>query len=215
MKLLGLDKVLCLSPHPDDVEYSMALTIRKYNETHFTILCMSHGGLNDPTSGRARLEEVDSFWRWMTAYNVNTLHRYSYLQDKSESEWVKDIEDILYESNPQVIFLPSARDTHPDHKLVNSIGIQACRKQNISIIEYKSPSSTTDWQPNLFVEVSEHQVNYKHGCLTKAFDTQADAFYFKKETVEMFHRDFFSYKRQVPYVELFNVVQLYTIGDNT
>lgn len=213
MKLLGLDRVLCISPHPDDVEYSMALTIRKYKDTHFTILCMSHGGLNDPTSGSDRLIEVDSFWKWLVAFNVNTLHRHIYLQDKSEAEWVADIEQVLYDTNAQAMFIPSAKDTHPDHKLVNSIGIQASRKQSISIIEYKSPSSTTDWQPSMFVQVTSGDVSYKHSCLTRAFGTQTDAFYFQKETIDMFHRDFFSYKRQIPYVELFNVVQLYNIGE--
>ena len=38
MKFLGFDKVLCLSPHPDDVEYSMSGTILKYKDTHFDIV---------------------------------------------------------------------------------------------------------------------------------------------------------------------------------
>ena len=38
MKFLGFNKVLCLSPHPDDVEYSMSGTIIKYEDTHFDIV---------------------------------------------------------------------------------------------------------------------------------------------------------------------------------
>ena len=34
-KFLNFNKVLCLSPHPDDVEYSMLGTILKYNGTKF------------------------------------------------------------------------------------------------------------------------------------------------------------------------------------
>ena len=32
MKLFNFDRVLCLSPHPDDVEYSMLGTIMKYSK---------------------------------------------------------------------------------------------------------------------------------------------------------------------------------------
>ena len=35
MKFLGFDNVLCISPHPDDIEYSMFGTIDKYKDTKF------------------------------------------------------------------------------------------------------------------------------------------------------------------------------------
>ena len=38
MKFLGYDNVLCISPHPDDTEYSMMGTILKYWDTMFTCL---------------------------------------------------------------------------------------------------------------------------------------------------------------------------------
>ena len=41
MKFLNLKKVLCLSPHPDDVEIGMMGTIFTYRGTKFDILCMT------------------------------------------------------------------------------------------------------------------------------------------------------------------------------
>ena len=38
MKLLQFNKVLCLSPHPDDVEYSMSATIKKFQDTQFDLI---------------------------------------------------------------------------------------------------------------------------------------------------------------------------------
>ena len=43
MKLLNYDKVLCLSPHPDDVEYGMLGTICKYKDTQFEIVVLYKG----------------------------------------------------------------------------------------------------------------------------------------------------------------------------
>ena len=43
MKFLNLEKVLCLSPHPDDVEIGMMGTIFRHDETKFDILCLTKG----------------------------------------------------------------------------------------------------------------------------------------------------------------------------
>jgi len=60
MKLLGFDKVLCISPHPDDVEFSMLATILKYTNTIFDVLCLTKGGAKgfDPTNQLNRRNEV-------------------------------------------------------------------------------------------------------------------------------------------------------------
>ena len=62
MKLLNFNKVLCLSPHPDDVEYSMAGTIIKYQNTHFDILTMSGGGDFEGSDSDIRHNEVSNVW---------------------------------------------------------------------------------------------------------------------------------------------------------
>ena len=49
-KFLGFDNVLCLSPHPDDIEYGMAGTIVKHTDTNFDILILTEGGDFDFTT---------------------------------------------------------------------------------------------------------------------------------------------------------------------
>ena len=44
MKFLNLNKVLCISPHPDDVEVGMMGSVIKHKDTHFDILCLTKGG---------------------------------------------------------------------------------------------------------------------------------------------------------------------------
>ena len=62
MKYLGFNKVLCLSPHPDDVEYGVGGTILKYSNTQFDILCLTQGGDCDTTTNISRLEEARNAW---------------------------------------------------------------------------------------------------------------------------------------------------------
>ena len=57
MRFLGYDKVLCLSPHPDDVEYGMLGTIMKYSRTRFDVITASVGGNFDTSSGVSRFTE--------------------------------------------------------------------------------------------------------------------------------------------------------------
>ena len=42
MKFLNLEKVLCISPHPDDVELAMMGTIMRHQETRFDVLCLTN-----------------------------------------------------------------------------------------------------------------------------------------------------------------------------
>ena len=62
MKFLNYDKVLCLSVHPDDVEYGMLGTIMKYKDTQFDVVVLSEGGDFDKSSGKSRHQECKSVW---------------------------------------------------------------------------------------------------------------------------------------------------------
>ena len=58
--LLEFNRVLCLSPHPDDVGTKMSGTILGCTDTVFDIVCLSNGGDCDTTTGM-RLDEVKDF----------------------------------------------------------------------------------------------------------------------------------------------------------
>ena len=63
MKFLNYNKVLCLSPHPDDVEYGMLGTICKYKDTQFDVVVLSQGGDFDESTLKSRQLECQSVWK--------------------------------------------------------------------------------------------------------------------------------------------------------
>ena len=65
MKFLNNNKVLCLSPHPDDIEYSMLGSMMLYNETQFDVLCLTEGGAKgyDPTNNENRRNELINLYK--------------------------------------------------------------------------------------------------------------------------------------------------------
>ena len=95
MKLLGFNRVLCLSPHPDDVEYSMAGSILKYFDTKFDILCLTQGGDCDVTTSSKRLREVEVCWEQLTTCTNVGLYftPVKFLKDWTEDKWVNYIEN--------------------------------------------------------------------------------------------------------------------------
>jgi len=116
MKFLGLDRALCLSPHPDDVEYGMSGTIRRFRDTHFAVLLMSLGNKGDPTSGPKRLEEADKFWKDIP--NVRFQDRLIWPTDWSMEEWVHALAEREYDA----IFVPTYEDSHQNHRFAHQLG---------------------------------------------------------------------------------------------
>ena len=209
MKFLGFNKVLCLAPHPDDVEYSMGGTIIKHYNTHFDILCLTQGGDCDETTSDSRLDEVRNSWESTGIININ-LHfsPYKLLKEKGEDEWVNYIEtNFVNKNNYDCICTTSAHDSHFEHKTVSNLGWPLTRIKSISLVEYYSPSTLENWTPNTFIDVSE---TYKLKLnMLKEFTSQQHRSYFKEDTIKGFHTNFQCSKKGTELVEQFNLKQLF------
>ena len=92
MKLLNYDRVLCLSPHPDDVEYGMLGTIMKYKDTQFDIVVISSGGDYDKSTAKSRQEECQKVWENIDNLNGYFMNKIKFIRDKEEDELVHILE---------------------------------------------------------------------------------------------------------------------------
>ena len=207
MKFLGYDNVLCISPHPDDTEYSMMGTILKYSDTMFTCLQLCQGGDMDETTGRNRLFEVQNVWEEAECSNVNLLFtEVKYMRDMREEEWINFIERKLSPSLDAIV-LPNEYDSHFEHRFVAGFGKALIRQRPITLIQYKTPSTNQTWVPNLFVDIEE-EYDIKMNALRK-FESQQHRYYFREDVLRSFHSDFQSAKRAKHYVEQFKILDLY------
>ena len=120
-KFLNADFVACLSPHPDDCEYSMSATILKNTETNFHIYNISSGGKHS-TSGVVRLEEVRKFW---SPYkNVSLIFvGIEFIRDVQYDTFVKKMETI-FRCDYDLLLSPPKEDTHQDHRKINEMAIR-------------------------------------------------------------------------------------------
>jgi len=209
MKFLGFNKVLCLSPHPDDVEFGMMGTILKHTDTHFDILCLSSGGDFDTTTSKNRLQEVKDVW--LKQRNVS-LHftKLKLLKELGHDAWVNFIETLFTDKEEyDCLFVPTKEDSHFEHKIVNELAFPLTRIKSLGILEYRTPSTLDSWSPNTFVDVTDYfEEKYDKLML---FKSQKDRWYFQEDLLKSFHSNFQSYKKGIKYTEKFKTVQLYKL----
>lgn len=209
MKLLGFDKVLCLSPHPDDVEYSMLGTILKYTDTQFYLFQLAQGGDCDETTGKERLVEVENVWKTANCNNlviINTPHKY--IKELTEEKWINLIEQSLIEQGPfDAIFLPNETDSHFEHRHISGFGAALIRNSKISLVQYYTPSTQDNWDPNYYVEI-ENEYDRKLTSLKK-FTSQQHRYYFREDVLRAFHSDFQCAKKKIHYIEKYKIIKLF------
>ena len=203
MKFLEFNKVLCLSPHPDDVEYSMAGAILKCKNTHFDILTLTSGGDHDLTNDQPRCTEVVNFCE-----NVDNVSLFfgknSSFKTMDEASWVNFIEKKFLKDH-DAICLPSNHDSHFEHRFTSNFGYALTRVKPISLIEYMSPSTQRSWQPNTFINIEEEYSIKKRKL--KQFVSQKERSYFHDKQVDGFHFEFQCAKKNIFLVEQFKIKQ--------
>lgn len=214
MKLLGLNNVVVLSPHPDDAEYSISATVSKYYDTTFHILTMSNGGNYDDTVFGNRDGEARRFW----SLNHNVEFHSSldlssgFLSESKEDLLVHRVESIMSTLTIDAVFVPPQLDSHFEHRLINNVGRAVCRIDRISLIEYHTPSTMNTWTANFYVSVDDH-VTAKKRRLRDIFKSQATKHYFSNKALDAFHSDYFCEKRGVGAVEKYRIDSLFDSAD--
>lgn len=211
MKLFNFDRVVCISPHPDDVEYSMSGLISKYPDTKFWVLCLTVGTSTDSTSYSTRIDEAKKFWSGFTD-KFDTIVTFigplfNSFENASAAEWMTLLDKKINDIKPDAIIGPSSVDSHQEHKFTNDLMSGLVRNKPISLIEYKSPSTLHNWVPNYFVSVDNFFILK---CkLLQAFDSQMDSLYFNEKCLESFHTDYSLLKRGVDKIEQFKICLLH------
>lgn len=205
MQLLNFDSVLCLSPHPDDIEYSFGGAILRHNNTKFTSIVFSTGSINDPVANELRWEECRQYWKDVP--NIEQYFMAPLLRMYSEEEWLNLLEKAFPLKKYDAILLPPNLDTHYEHRFVHNIGMAMTRIAPASIIEYKSVSVLDTWIPNLIIELDDISARKKIKRMLQ-FKSQKKL-YFESGFMEASHTHLSSLKRGIKLAEQFRIITLY------
>ena len=208
LKFLNLDRILCLSAHPDDTEYGLLGSMMKFEETDFDVLVLSSGGDFDKTTGKSRQQECMKIWD-RVQFNVSgRFFGKKYVKDTPEDEWVNIIEQDYNISGYDCILSLPKYDSHFEHRMVNHIAYALVRGTKCGIVTYKTPSTLEEWIPNFHVNV-DNEIDEKVDILRRNFVSERDKLYFQEDMILDFHTNYLCSKVGAGYTESFRVERVY------
>lgn len=148
--------ILAIGAHPDDVEIGCGGALAKHaaQGDAITILTLTRGAIGGDTVRRTIESQRAAEMLGASLIIAN-------FEDGSIPEGIETItviEDAIKASGATHIYTHSLQDTHQDHRSVYYATVVAARHVP-NLYSYFSPSSTTDFCPNYFVDIAEYMDN--------------------------------------------------------
>ncbi len=150
-----MPKILAIGAHFDDVELRCLGTLLKAKDNGYSISLLVVSDGSKGGSAKDRLVEQQKV-NHAIGYN-NTW----YLGKKDgevlhNSETVSDIENIIKDLRPDIIFTHTQDDFHQDHIAVAKSVIAANRLYNSSVLTFSGQDFRIHNNPNVYVDITEY-----------------------------------------------------------
>jgi LmbE family N-acetylglucosaminyl deacetylase len=173
--------ILCLGAHSDDIEIGCGGAIRKLVDARKDLtvhwIVLSASGVR----GREARSSAETMLSSATHSKIeirdfrNGFFPYQATDIKEYFETLKTLQ------NPDLIFTHYGHDRHQDHRLVSELTWNTFRDH--LILEYEIPKYDGDLRsPNVFVTLSQAQVQAKQEHLMSHFKSQQDKQWFTEDT---------------------------------
>jgi LmbE family N-acetylglucosaminyl deacetylase len=145
--------VLAVGAHPDDIELGCAATLalHKLRGDKVFLLVLTRG----EASGSPEIR-TDECMRSLEILGADKLFFGDLGDTKVDDgrETIDVIEKVVEEVKPDIIYAPTYKDTHQDHRNTGHATMSACRRCKI-ILLYEGASTQRDFTPQVFVSVKE------------------------------------------------------------
>ena len=147
-------RVLAIGAHPDDVEIGCGGALAKHRAYGdiLHILTLSRGAAGGDVNVRTAEAQ-------RAAALLGAKLEFGNLRDAHITEGVETIEIIeaaIRELRPTHVYTHCLEDTHQDHRAVHAASLVAARDVP-NVYCYQSPSSTVEFRPNRFVDITEYK----------------------------------------------------------
>jgi CheY-like chemotaxis protein/LmbE family N-acetylglucosaminyl deacetylase len=195
------DRVLAIGAHPDDVEIGCAGALARHRSIgdELTILTLSHGA-----EGGDRALRVGESQRAADALGATLL--FGDLPDTAIGDGLETItliRDAIATSGATTIYTHSVHERHQDHR--NAARATAVAARGVGeILAYEGPSTTVEFRPNRFVDISTH-LDAKLAAVA-AFESQRAIRAYLADDVIVGTARYWSRSLIGTYVEAFEVV---------
>ena len=174
------ERVLVLAPHTDDGEFGCGGTIAKLVELKKTVYYAAFSSAEKSVPEnlprnilRTEVEEATK----VLGIEKENLILYNYEVREFPAHRQSILEDLIVLKRvlkPDLVFLPSLRDLHQDHKTIAEEGIRAFK--NSTVLSYEIPWNNLVFSTHCFIRLSEENVTKKVEAL-KCYRSQANRYY--------------------------------------
>ena len=130
--------VLIVSPHTDDAELGCGGTIAKFIENkkdvHLLALSTAQKSIPEEYDADATANEMIQASKilGLSENNIQILDFEVRIFPKNRQEILDELIKVRNNLNPEIIFVPSKKDTHQDHQVVTNESLRAFKKSSLS-----------------------------------------------------------------------------------
>ena len=205
------NKILCLAPHPDDIELGCGGTVSKLTElgkeVYYCAFSLCEKSIPKGFSNDILKEELKNSCRKLGISDTN-VYQYTFEVREYKRDRQLILEELVKLKNeikPDLVFLPMPNDVHQDHCTISEEGIRAFKKS--TILAYEVPWNNFFLENNLFIELTEKDLKNKIDAL-KAYKSQ----YFRSYASEEFIKSLAivrGIQGRSKYAETFNIIRMY------
>lgn len=180
-------KVLCLSPHTDDIELGCGGTISRLIEEGHDIYPVMFSICDDSLPegfplGTLKIENTKSLVSLgIPEENIVYFDYKVRVFNYHRQDILENLVKIKRDINPDMVFIPSIDDYHQDHKTIAEEGIR-CFKNNCTILSYELIWNNTGFKNQLYYQLEDRHIDAKFNALSK-YDTQAGRRYISSDFI--------------------------------
>lgn len=148
-------RVLAIGAHPDDLELACGGTLAKLVDAGHDVRGIVMSGGNHGGNKALRVIEAERGADFLGLTDLQVMDYPDTQLDSMSASMIETIEAVVRSFQPDIILTHSANDQHQDHYAVHQATIRAARFHH-SILCYESPSTTRDFNPSIFVDISNY-----------------------------------------------------------
>ncbi len=129
---LEAKRTLVLSPHPDDEIFGMAGTLALLENSVITVLYLCDGGSGTKNGTYSQTLASKRYQETRTSAKILGLDKLIFWKIKdgklsANKKTIKNLNNLLEQLKPEIIFLPHLFDNHPDHFATGEILAKALK----------------------------------------------------------------------------------------
>lgn len=196
--------ILAVGAHPDDIELGCGGTIiihmQKGDDIYYVIATNGEKG----GGTEERMIEAERAAKLAGVKDIFFLN----LSDtfvSHDGNTVRLLDDVIKKTAPSIIYTHSLKDYHQDHSNIAKSILSASRNMKNSILCFETPSTTFEFKPIAFNNISE-SFDLKMKCINQ-FVSQEKKDYVEREAIVNLAK-FRGKTIDVEYAEAFEVVRL-------